>query len=153
MINLPKKIHESTAISIPEVRKLLIERSKEGELSYMQRIALEHAQLVTRIEAEDASELIDTLIDKFQLSRNGAITLANYIPENIHSIRQLLGKEATLKESETLEEILSTLMGIKRVDKKDKSFTDALDKLDNDEDLEEEEEEKIIDESMVPDDI
>ncbi len=115
---MPKEIHESTAISIPEVRELLLARGKEGELSYMQRLALEHAQLVTRITADDSKELISTLKEKFQISNNGAITLANYIPDNIHEIRQLLGKEATSKETETLEEILNTLMGVKRIDKK-----------------------------------
>lgn len=147
-----KKIYESKAISIPEVRKLLIERSNEGELSYMQRLALEHAQLVTRIDSIDAEKLIDDLISKFNLSRNGAITLANYMPDNTHEIRQLLAKEATLKETETLEEILTTLMAVKKIDKKDTSFTAALDRLDEDPELEEEEE-KEIDESMIPDDI
>ena len=153
---MPNKIHESTPVTIPEVRKLLLERAAEGDLSYMQRIALEHAQLVTRIEAEVAKQLVEDLINKFELSRNGAITLANYIPDNIHEIRQLLGKEATLKETETLEEILNTLNGVVRIDKKDKSYTDALDKLDREEEVDEEvvdEEEKIIDDSQIPDDL
>lgn len=147
---MPKEIHESTAISIPEVRELLLARGREGELSYMQRLALEHAQLVTRINSKNAKTLIATLEEKFQISHNGAITLANYIPDNVHEIRQLLGKEAMTKETETLEEILNTLNGVEKIDKKE--LVD-LDDLDNELDADFDQEEKVIDESMIPDDI
>ena len=118
----------------------------------MQRLALEHAQLVTRIESVDAEKLIDDLITRFNLSRNGAITLANYMPDSTHEIRQLLAKEATLKETETLEEILSALMAVKKIDKKDTSYTEALERLDQDNEVDEELE-KEIDETEIPDDI
>ena len=52
--------------------------------------------------------------------------------------------EATLKETETLEEILALLLSVKKIDKKDKAYTDALERLDREEDMSEEEEKIII---------
>ncbi len=64
---MPKEIYQSEPISLPEVKDLLIKRSHDGEeLSYMQRIALEHAQLVSRISAETSQQLMTELIEKFQ---------------------------------------------------------------------------------------
>jgi DNA-directed RNA polymerase subunit F len=145
---LPKEIYQSDPISLPEVKKLLLDRAQEDELSYMQRIALEHAQLVTRISVEDAKYLVDTFVEKYRLSDKGAITLANYMPTTIDEIRQLLGKDAISMETETIEEILSELSNIKLLDDKEKYID-----IDDTETAEEAEDEKEIDESEIPEDL
>ncbi len=145
---MPKEIYRSDPISLPEVKKLLLERSKEEELSYMQRIALEHAQIVARISEEDAKRLIDIFVEKYRLSDNGAITLANYMPDTIDEIRQLLGKDAISMETETIEQILGELSNIKLLDDKEKYID--LDKLEH---AEEAEEEKEVDETQIPEDL
>lgn len=146
---MPKEIYEHEPISLPEVKKLLIKRARDGEeLSYMQRIALEHAQLVSRIASEVAVKLIEDLIEKFRLSNKAAITLANFMPDTIDEIRQLLGKDATMMETETLNEILILLLAAEKLDEKEKQIDiDAL----STEDVQEEE--KEIDESMIPEDL
>ncbi len=65
---MPKEIYESDPISVPEVRKILLDRAMEGEdLSYMQRIALEHAQLTSRISSDVAKKLVDDLMKTFSM--------------------------------------------------------------------------------------
>lgn len=145
---MPKEIYRSEPISLPEVKKLLLDRALEEDLSYMQRIALEHAQLVTRINVEDAKNLIDTFVEKYRLSDRGAITLANYMPTTIDEIRQLLGKDAISMETETIEEILNELSNIQLLDDKEKYID--IDRLDN---AEEADDEKEIDESEIPEDL
>lgn len=147
---MPKEIYHSTPISLPEVKKLLIERAKEGELSYMQRIALEHAQLVSRISSENSKKLFDDLIEKFRLSDKAAITLANYMPDTIDEVRQLIGKEATTMETETIEEILSILNAIDRLSEQEK-FVD-IDELEQTSE-ESDENDKGLDESLIPEDL
>jgi DNA-directed RNA polymerase subunit F len=146
---VPKEIYHSEPISIPEVKQLLIARAKDGdELSYMQRIALEHAQLVTKISAESAKSLIEELMEKFRLSDKAALTLANFMPNTIDEIQQLLGKEIVAMETETVEEILESLLAVELLDEMEK----AID-IDEIEDIPLEDEEKEIDESMVPEDL
>ncbi len=146
---MPKEIYHSEPISIPEVKQLLIARAKDGdELSYMQRIALEHAQLVTKISAESAKSLIEELMEKFRLSDKAALTLANFMPNTIDEIRQLLGKEIVTMETETVEEILESLLAVELLDEMEK----AID-IDEIEGIPQDDEEKEIDESMVPEDL
>ncbi len=146
---MPKEIYHSEPISIPEVKQLLIARAKDGdELSYMQRIALEHAQLVTKISAESAKSLIEELMEKFRLSDKAALTLANFMPNTIDEIRQLLGKEIVAMETETVEEILESLLAVELLDEIEKTIDiDEIEGIPNDD------EEKEIDESMVPEDL
>lgn len=67
---MPKEIYESDPISVPEVRKILLDRAMEGEdLSYMQRIALEHAQLTSRISSDVAKKLVDDLMKTFSMTK------------------------------------------------------------------------------------
>lgn len=147
---MPEEIHHRELISLPEVREILLNRLKEtDDLSYVQRIALEHAQLVARIDATTAKELIDGLMEKFRISHKGAITLANYMPDTIDEVRQLLDKDATLMETETIQEILDTLSSIERLSKKDKEIQ-VTDKTEETELIEEE---KETDESDIPEDI
>ncbi|MCH8907510.1 MAG: hypothetical protein IH840_10510 [Candidatus Heimdallarchaeota archaeon] len=147
---MPKEVYHSEPISIPEVKKLLLSRAREGEeLSYMQRIALEHAQLVSRIDAKVAKELVDLLIEKFRLTNKGAITLANYIPTTVDEVRQLLWKEALSMETETLEQILEEVSKVDILDTAQKKL--EIDDLTPDNN--EEEEETEVDSSMIPEDL
>ena len=111
---MPKEIYESDPISVPEVRKILLDRAMEGEdLSYMQRIALEHAQLTSRISSDVAKKLVDDLVKTFSMTKKSAITLANFIPNNIEELKVLLGKEAGNYEQESFDKMLEKLNGLK----------------------------------------
>ena len=83
---MPKEIYHSEAISLPEVKELLVQRAKESDgLSYMLRIALEHAQLVSKVSGENAKKLVEELVEEFRITDKGAITLANFLPDTIET--------------------------------------------------------------------
>ena len=148
---MPKEIYESDPISVPEVRKILLDRAMEGEdLSYMQRIALEHAQLTSRISSNDAKKLVDDLMKIFSMTKKSAITLANFIPNNIEELKVLLGKEAGNYEQESFDKMLEKLNGLKllTIDQIEKELKEI-----DDERAKTEDENKEIDESMIPEDL
>ena len=148
---MPKEIYESDPISVPEVRKILLDRAMEGEdLSYMQRIALEHAQLTSRISSNDAKKLVDDLMKTFSMTKKSAITLANFIPNNIEELKVLLGKEAGNYEQESFDKMLEKLNGLKllTIDQIEKELKEI-----DDERAKSEDENKEIDESMIPEDL
>ena len=150
---MPKEIYERDPISIPEVRQLLLDRAMEGEeLSYMQRIALEHAHLTSRISAEAARSLIDELMNRFSMSKKGAITLANFMPDVIEEIKVLLGKEAGNFEQETFEEMLDLLNSIEFLSPEEReSELQAIDEEEETDFIDDDD--KDIDESMIPEDL
>ena len=148
---MPKEIYESDPISVPEVRKILLDRAMEGEdLSYMQRIALEHAQLTSRISSDVAKKLVDDLMKTFSMTKKSAITLANFIPNNIEELKVLLGKEAGNYEQESFDKMLEKLNGLKllTIDQIEKELKEI-----DDEKAKSEDENKEIDESMIPEDL
>ncbi|MEL0163398.1 MAG: hypothetical protein VW886_00285 [Candidatus Heimdallarchaeota archaeon] len=148
---MPKEIYESDPISVPEVRKILLDRAMEGEdLSYMQRIALEHAQLTSRISSDVAKKLVDDLMKTFSMTKKSAITLANFIPNNIEELKVLLGKEAGNYEQESFDKMLEKLNGLKllTIDQIEKELKEI-----DDERAKSEDENKEIDESMIPEDL
>ncbi len=120
---MPKEIHSSIPVSIPEVREMLLARKKDAEkqmeeLTYMQSVALDHAQLISKISAENAKNLVEELMTTFDISDKGAITLANYMPDTVDEIRVLLDPESKTMETEILEKILEMLNKVPRLDKK-----------------------------------
>lgn len=148
---MPKEIYESDPISVPEVRKILLDRAMEGEdLSYMQRIALEHAQLTSRISSDVAKKIVDDLMKTFSMTKKSAITLANFIPNNIEELKVLLGKEAGNYEQESFDKMLEKLNGLKllTIDQIEKELKEI-----DDERAKSEDENKEIDESMIPEDL
>lgn len=148
---MPKEIYESDPVSVPEVRKILLDRAMEGEdLSYMQRIALEHAQLTSRISSDVAKKLVDDLMKTFSMTKKSAITLANFIPNNIEELKVLLGKEAGNYEQESFDKMLEKLNGLKllTIDQIEKELKEI-----DDERAKSEDENKEIDESMIPEDL
>ncbi len=148
---MTKEIYESDPISVPEVRKILLDRAMEGEdLSYMQRIALEHAQLTSRISSDVAKKLVDDLMKTFSMTKKSAITLANFIPNNIEELKVLLGKEAGNYEQESFDKMLEKLNGLKllTIDQIEKELKEI-----DDERAKSEDENKEIDESMIPEDL
>ena len=148
---MPKEIYESDPISVPEVRKILLDRAMEGEdLSYMQRIALEHAQLTSRISSDVAKKLVDDLVKTFSMTKKSAITLANFIPNNLEELKVLLGKEAGNYEQESFDKMLEKLNGLKllTIDQIEKELKEI-----DDERAKSEDENKEIDESMIPEDL
>jgi DNA-directed RNA polymerase subunit F len=123
----------------------------EGEdLSYMQRIALEHAQLTSRISSDVAKKLVDDLVKIFSMTKKSAITLANFIPNNIEELKVLLGKEAGNYEQESFDKMLEKLNGLKllTIDQIEKELKEI-----DDERAKSEDENKEIDESMIPEDL
>ena len=86
----------------------------------------------------------------FSMTKKSAITLANFIPNNIEELKVLLGKEAGNYEQESFDKMLEKLNGLKllTIDQIEKELKEI-----DDERAKSEEENKEIDESMIPEDL
>ena len=76
---MEKEIVEKNLVPLAEVRRILEERQKEGELNYIQRITLEHAQRFTKISSSHAYALIDTIKTEFNINHSLAVQIVNLI--------------------------------------------------------------------------
>jgi len=85
---MAKKILSQTPLSIPEVKRLMEER--EGELNSMQLRVLNYVRKYSKLSSEAAEKLIEELMEKFELTREEAVQIADICPTHIEELRAIL---------------------------------------------------------------
>jgi len=103
------KILRLKEIPLSKVRDLLELRQKRGPLDSYQMASLSHASKFSKIPSEKAERLVESLIDKFKLSRSAAVQITNILPTSIEELRTLLVKEGKVFLTEDLEKILELI--------------------------------------------
>ncbi|NHJ47763.1 MAG: hypothetical protein FK733_08245 [Asgard group archaeon] len=107
---MPKETVSKKPASFPEVVLIFNKRKKEGELNYLQRIALEHAQLSSKTTGAKAKSLVKKLMTKFELSEDIAIHIVNFYPETIDELRIFLQDASRVYTTDELHAILDLLV-------------------------------------------
>lgn len=89
-------------VSIAEVKNMLSKISKERkELTYEQRIALEHAQKFAKVPMKKTQEMIKELQKIENIESNHAHIIADMLPLTEDDVKAIFAKERyTLKENE-----------------------------------------------------
>ncbi len=101
---MPKEIISEEEVTLPQVKKLLAQRSKEGELSFQQSITLEHASTFSRMAPAVATKLVDKLMKSYGLTRAQAVQIVNIAPITIEELRSIQDtKSINLTEEQLLE--------------------------------------------------
>lgn len=110
---MPKKIIKETLLTLPEVKQLLEERAKE-ELNYMQRITLDYASKFSKLSVEEARQLVNELISKFDLKMETTVQITNILPDTVHELRVLLTTESKTFTSDELKRMIEVIKKYKR---------------------------------------
>jgi len=101
---MPKEIISEEEVTLPQVKKLLAQRSKEGELSFQQSITLEHASSFSRMAPAVATKLVDKLLKSYDLNRAQAVQIVNIAPTTVEELRSVLDtKSVNLTDEQMLE--------------------------------------------------
>ena len=89
-------------VSLSEVKNILKKVSKERkELSYEQRIALEHAQKFAKLPVKKTQDLIKELTKLERIEEIHAYKIADLLPTTEDDVKAIFAKERfTLNESE-----------------------------------------------------
>jgi DNA-directed RNA polymerase subunit F len=107
---MPKETVSKKPISLAEVVTIFNKRKKDGELNYLQRIALEHAQRSsTKITTTQAKSIIKKLQTDYELTEDIAIHIVNFYPETIEELRIFLQDASRVYTTEELHKILDIL--------------------------------------------
>lgn len=85
---MAKKILSQIPLSIPEVREILEER--EQELDSIQMRVLVYARRYAKLPAEKVRALIQELMEKFELTREEAVQIADICPTHVEELRAIL---------------------------------------------------------------
>jgi len=103
-----KEIRSEEPVTVAEVKKLLTEISKEKELEYVQKKALEHSQHAAKVSLKDATALVNDLTI-LGMSKEKAIEVVNCMPANRDELRAFFTKERKQPETEEIDKMLEVL--------------------------------------------
>ena len=88
------EVTDKKQIALPLVKEILEEREKRGELSVSQRVTLDYATKLCKIEgAQRSNELIEKLCQGYSISRGTAAQIANIMPVHPDELRPLMVAE------------------------------------------------------------
>ncbi len=106
---MANELDDAEMLSLPEVHHLLErERAERGELSYEQRLSLEHAKAFDRIgSAERAKELIDALTELERVSLRQAIKVADILPRSTEELESVFSEDRQAFTDEQADTIMS----------------------------------------------
>ncbi|MCD6591390.1 MAG: hypothetical protein J7K78_00030 [Thaumarchaeota archaeon] len=83
-----RKIISRTPLSLPEVEHILT--GSDIELSSLQQRVLDYVRKHSKLPADKAEELIKELMEKFELTREEAVQIADICPVHIEELRAIL---------------------------------------------------------------
>jgi DNA-directed RNA polymerase subunit F len=103
---------EGRLVSLAEVRALLEAAERErGELSYEQKLALEHARsFALKLTPEKARELVERLGKLSpKVTPLHAVKIADLLPTHPDDVRTIFAKERFALEKDEIDKILETV--------------------------------------------
>ncbi|MGY5860735.1 MAG: RNA polymerase Rpb4 family protein [Candidatus Thorarchaeota archaeon] len=107
---MPKEIISEEEITLPQVKKVLTQRGKEGELSFQQSITLEHASSFAKMAPAVSQKLVEKLMKDYSLSRAQAVQLVNIAPVNPEEIKTIIDARSSSFSDEQVIEIVDLIV-------------------------------------------
>jgi DNA-directed RNA polymerase subunit F len=107
---MPKEIISEEEITVPQVKKILSQRTKEGELSFQQSITLEHATLFSKMAPAVSIKVVEKLISSYGISRAQAVQIVNIAPTTIEELKSVFDTKMINLTDEQLIEIVDLII-------------------------------------------
>lgn len=95
------KIIEVKPVGMPEAKKVMANREKKKELSYEQKLALEHLNKFAKLSPADAEKFLEELSQVLRMSNETMIKILDLAPKTPDELRMIFAREKfSLKEDE-----------------------------------------------------
>jgi len=107
---MPKEIISEEEITLPQVKKILTQRGKEGELSFQQSITLEHASAFSKMAPAVSAKLVEKLMKDYNLSRAQAVQIVNIAPVNPEELKTIIDARSTNLTDDQFIEIVDLII-------------------------------------------
>lgn len=97
-------------VSIPEIKKILLEDSELEGFTQEKREILHHAELFSFLSLEETLKLIDELQKIDRINSYHAHKLAEILPQSEEELRAIFAKEIMSPSEEEMKKIMETLV-------------------------------------------
>jgi len=105
---MSQKAVREKILTVPQVKKLL-ESLGEENLDQFQRRTLDYASKFSKVNAEAAEKLIETLVEEFGLKEDEAVQIVNCMPKSIEELKVFLAGGRKIIETSKLEAIVNLI--------------------------------------------
>jgi DNA-directed RNA polymerase subunit F len=100
---------EEELASLGDVKNLLTKSEKEGDLTYEQRLALEHSKQFAHLNITDSKKLIKQLLTMERVSESLAFKIAELLPQHPDEVRPIFAKERFTLEDDEINKIIENV--------------------------------------------
>lgn len=111
---MTKDILESEPLTLAEVKTTLVKRGKKAELSYIQRVTLEHTIKFSSLSIRSAKALVKRLMKKYEMEEPLAIQLVDISPSTTEELAAFLARAPRTYTSDEINDILELLTATKK---------------------------------------
>jgi DNA-directed RNA polymerase subunit F len=92
---------DTKPVSMAEAKQIMTSQEKDKELTYEQKLALEHLNKFTVLDAAEAKKLLDEVSGVLRMSDETKIQILNLLPKTPDELRMIFTRENfSLKENE-----------------------------------------------------
>jgi DNA-directed RNA polymerase subunit F len=93
-------------ISLVEVKNLLEKEEKKRELTYEQKLALEHAKHFSILSATKAKKMVEELTQLERITEPFAYKIVDILPKHPEEVRAIFAKERYTLEDTEIKKII-----------------------------------------------
>lgn len=101
------ELRDEKFVTWSEAKKILDKKSKEKELGYEQKNALEHLRKFSKLTDKSTNEIIEELNKIGKLKERHIVSIVNMLPSDMDEIRMLFANEIITLSDEDKKKILS----------------------------------------------
>jgi DNA-directed RNA polymerase subunit F len=105
---MAKKSTTEKKLTLPEVKKALGSLGEEN-LDQFQRRTFDYVTRFSKLEAEDAENLVPQFVNEFGLEEDEAVQVINCMPKSVDELRVFLAGGRKIIETSKLETIINLL--------------------------------------------
>ena len=103
------KLIEAKPVGMPEAKEILTSRETGKELSYEQKLALEHLKKFTKLNQTESKKFLEELSNVLRMSHETMVQILNVMPKNSDELRMVFAKEKFSLKDDEIEKILGII--------------------------------------------
>jgi DNA-directed RNA polymerase subunit F len=100
------KIIEKKVVPMAIAKEIMLKREKKGELTYEQKIALEHLRKFTKLSKEKAENLMKEISSFVRLSDEILVQIVDIMPKTRDELRLITAMEKFSLREDEMDKIL-----------------------------------------------
>ena len=99
-------IIESKPVGMPEAKEIMTSQEKDKEMTYEQKLAMEHLKKFTKLKAAEAKKMLDELSAVLRMSEETKIQIINLLPKKPDELRMIFTRENFSLKDDEIKKIL-----------------------------------------------